>query len=126
MTHLDNVTSVVSVIGLSLAANRVVRKGRTLSMTRSPTPILIVSGLPRSGTSMMMRMIVAAGVSPLTDSARAPDEDNPLGYFELEAVKKTRENAAWLADAPGKAVKVVHVLLKDLPPSYSYRVVMMH
>jgi hypothetical protein len=75
---------------------------------------------------MMMRMIAAAGVTPLTDSARAPDEDNPLGYFELEAVKKTRQDAAWLADAPGKVVKVVHILLKDLPPTYVYRVVMMH
>ncbi len=75
---------------------------------------------------MMMRMIVAAGIQPLTDSLRQADEDNPRGYFELEAVKQTKASAAWLADAPGKVVKVIHVLLKDLPASFQYRIVFMH
>jgi hypothetical protein len=74
---------------------------------------------------MMMRMLAAAGVPALTDSRRAADEDNPLGYFELEAVKSTRSDPSWLADAPGKAVKLIHVLLRDLPPGYRYSVVMM-
>lgn len=74
---------------------------------------------------MMMRMIAAAGIEPLTDGRRPPDEDNPLGYAELEAVKRTRQDPSWLAAAPGKAVKVIHVLLKDLPPTFQYRLVMM-
>ncbi len=87
--------------------------------------VTVVSGLPRSGTSLMMQMLAAGGVEPLTDGARPPDEDNPRGYFELEAVKLTRRNPAWLAEAPGKAVKLVHVLLPDLPPTHDYRVIMM-
>jgi hypothetical protein len=75
---------------------------------------------------MMMRMIVAAGIPALTDGLREADEDNPNGYFELEAVKRTRDDAAWLNDARGKVVKLVHVLLKDLPAQHRYRVVMMH
>lgn len=74
---------------------------------------------------MMMQMIGAAGIEALTDGRRPPDEDNPLGYAELEAVKRTRLDPSWLADAPGKAVKVIHVLLKDLPPTFQYRLVMM-
>ncbi len=88
--------------------------------------VVIVSGLPRSGTSMMMRMIAAAGIPPLTDGIRGPDEDNPNGYFELEAVKQTRQDSSWLDQAPGKSVKLVHLLLKELPPTHRYRLVMMH
>ncbi|MBX3364537.1 MAG: sulfotransferase [Phycisphaeraceae bacterium] len=88
--------------------------------------VMIVSGLPRSGTSMAMRMLAAAGIPLLTDALRPPDEDNPLGYFELEAVKKTRDDPSWLADAPGKAVKVIHALLQCLPPTHHYRIIFMH
>jgi hypothetical protein len=88
-------------------------------------PVVVVSGLPRSGTSMMMRMLQAGGVPPLTDSQRGADEDNPLGYFELEAVKATRRDPSWLTDAPGKAVKLIHILLQDLPGGHEYRVLMM-
>jgi hypothetical protein len=71
----------------------------------APAPnITIVSGLPRSGTSMMMRMIQAAGIPALTDHLRAADEDNPHGYFELEAVKRTRQDPSWLSQAGGKVV----------------------
>lgn len=87
------------------------------------TEIVIVSGLPRSGTSMMMRMLDAGGMPLLTDGVRAADEDNPRGYYEFERVKKLREDAAWLCDAPGKAVKVVSYFLDALPPEYEYRVV---
>jgi len=87
--------------------------------------ITIVSGLPRSGTSMMMRVIHAGGIEPLTDHIRKPDEDNPKGYYEFEPVKKTKQDASWLKDAPGKAVKMVYRLLYDLPDAYEYRVVFM-
>jgi hypothetical protein len=92
-----------------------------------PRDIVVVSGLPRSGTSMMMRMLAAAGVPPLTDGLRTADEDNPNGYFELEAVKRTKADASWVAGAHGKAVKMVHLLLGDLPPAagWLYRVIVM-
>lgn len=88
--------------------------------------ITVVSGLPRSGTSMMMRMIEAGGIPVLTDRARGADEDNPHGYYELEAVKQTRQDASWVAGAVGRAVKVVHLLLAELPAGPEYRVVLMN
>lgn len=87
--------------------------------------IVIVSGLPRSGTSMMMQMLNAGGIPSLTDGMRSPDDDNPKGYYELEAVKKTKQNSSWLADAAGCSVKVVHLLLRDLPLNRKYRIVFM-
>ena len=86
--------------------------------------ITIVSGLPRSGTSMMMKMIDAGGIPPLTDALRVADEDNPKGYYEFERVKQMdKGDTAWVADAPGKVVKVISALLKHLPPGYNYQVV---
>lgn len=85
----------------------------------------VVSGLPRSGTSMMMQMIDQGGVPVLTDHVRQADEDNPKGYYEFEAVKRTRKDASWLGDAAGKVVKMVHLLLMDLPLNREYRVVFM-
>jgi hypothetical protein len=90
-----------------------------------PGEVTIVSGLPRSGTSMMMRMIAAGGIPALTDGVRAADPDNPLGYFEFEPVKRTREDPSWLQRAAGHVVKMVHVLLRDLPDDRPYAVVMM-
>jgi len=87
--------------------------------------ITVVSGLPRSGTSLMMQMLVAGGMEALTDDLRHPDADNPRGYFEYEPVKRTRQDASWVALAVGKVVKVVHLLLNDLPDGFEYRVVMM-
>jgi hypothetical protein len=87
--------------------------------------ITIVSGLPRSGTSMMMRMLAAGGVPPLTDDVRKADEDNPLGYFEFEPVKQTKRDPSWLGHAGGKAVKMVYRLLYDLPADHRYRVIFM-
>ncbi len=87
--------------------------------------ITIVSGLPRSGTSMMMQMLVAGGMTAVTDGHRSPDADNPRGYFELEAVKKLKTDSAWLAGARGRAVKVISMLLYALPPAYEYRVIFM-
>jgi hypothetical protein len=89
-------------------------------------PVTIVTGLPRSGTSMMMQMLAAGGMPVLTDNARAPDADNPRGYLEFEPAKRTARDARWIAGAAGKAVKLVHVLLPDLPPGCEYRVLFMH
>ena len=94
-------------------------------MTESDQVVTIVSGLPRSGTSLMMRMLERGGMSVLIDGVRGADEDNPQGYYEYEPVKKTKEDAAWLEQAPGKAVKMVYQLFCDLPSHYQYRVVFM-
>jgi hypothetical protein len=87
--------------------------------------VIIVSGLPRSGTSMMMRMLEAGGVPVLVDNIRQADEDNPNGYYEFEPVKTLREDPSWLNDAGGKVVKMVYRLLYDLPGDRSYRVIFM-
>jgi hypothetical protein len=87
--------------------------------------ITIVSGLPRSGTSMMMKMLAAGGLEPLTDNIRAADEDNPKGYFEFERVKQIENDKAWLEEARGRVVKLISALLRHLPPSYNYKVVFM-
>jgi hypothetical protein len=88
-------------------------------------PITIVSGLPRSGTSVMMQMLVAGGIPPLTDDIRTPDEDNPRGYFEFERAKKIKTDKNWLPDGEGKVVKMVHLLLLDLPMDRRYDIVFM-
>ena len=87
--------------------------------------IVIVSGLPRSGTSMMMKMLEAGGIEPLMDNLRAADDDNPKGYFEFERVKQIEHDKAWLADAGGRAVKLISALLKHLPSTYNYKVIFM-
>ena len=87
--------------------------------------IVIVSGLPRSGTSMMMQMLAAGGLDPLTDNIRIADEDNPGGYFELERVKQLETDKAWLEEAKGRAVKLISALLKHLPRTHSYKVIFM-
>lgn len=88
--------------------------------------ITIVSGLPRSGTSMMMQMLDEGGIPPLTDKEREANIDNPKGYYEFERVKKLPEDTGWLEDARGKAVKVLAELIKHLPEGYDYKVVFMH
>ncbi len=89
--------------------------------------ITIVSGLPRSGTSMMMKMLEAGGIEALVDNIRKADEDNPKGYFELEKVKELDKSndKTWLAEAQGKVVKIISQLLKDLPVNQTYKVVFM-
>ena len=87
--------------------------------------ITIVSGLPRSGTSMMMKMLEAGGIEPLTDGIRAADEDNPKGYYEYERVKQIADDQEWLEEARGKAVKMISALLKHLPPEFYYQVLFM-
>ncbi|MFN0071359.1 MAG: sulfotransferase domain-containing protein [Chloroflexota bacterium] len=88
--------------------------------------IIVVSGLPRSGTSMMMKMLEAGGVPIVTDHERTPDDDNPEGYYELERVKQMpKGDTAWVPDARQKAVKVISALLKHLPAGEEYRVLFM-
>lgn len=95
-------------------------------ISADPDFITIVSGLPRSGTSLMMQMLAAGGMPVLTDAIRQADEDNPKGYLELEAVKNLRTANRWLGEAHGKAVKMVHLLLLDLPrEGHVYRVLLM-
>jgi hypothetical protein len=92
----------------------------------SRKPIIVVSGLPRSGTSMMMKMLIEGGLEVVTDSIRAADEDNPNGYFEFEPVKQLTEGqAAWLDGAGGKLVKVISALLEHLPATQEYKVIFM-
>lgn len=87
--------------------------------------ITIVSGLPRSGTSMMMQMVEKAGIPVLTDKIRLADESNQNGYYEYEAVKKLGQDATWLEEAEGKVVKVVSIFIEKLPSNYDYRIVFM-
>jgi hypothetical protein len=92
---------------------------------KSEREIIVVSGTPRSGTSLMMQMLEAAGVPILCDRRRPPDASNLRGYYELEAVKATRRDSGWVSRAPGRAVKVIHALLGDLPADRRYRVIWM-
>ena len=87
--------------------------------------VTVVSGLPRSGTSMMMRMLEAGGMQLLTDNIRKANQDNPNGYYEYERVKNLAHDQAWLEEAVGKAVKMASALLKHLPEGYSYNVIFM-
>jgi hypothetical protein len=91
-----------------------------------PGFVTVVSGLPRSGTSLMMKMLEAGGLESMTDGLRAADEDNPRGYYELERVKQLpKGDTAWVADARGKVVKVISALLEHLPTGHEYRIIFM-
>lgn len=95
---------------------------------RYGVPVIVVSGLPRSGTSMAMQMLAAAGLDPVTDGVREPGVDNPKGYYEDERVKdlhKDTEDGLWLKGARGKAVKIISFLLKELPHTNNYKVIFM-
>jgi Sulfotransferase domain len=98
----------------------------SVGKTHEHNAIIVVSGLPRSGTSMMMKMLAAGKIEVYTDNFRVADEDNPEGYFELERVKKLKDgDFEWLPQAKGKAVKVISALLEFLPPQFNYQVVFM-
>jgi len=90
-------------------------------------PVVVVSGLPRSGTSMAMKMLEAGGLASVADGVRSADEDNPKGYFEDERVKALADqtNRSWVRQARGKAIKVISYLLKDLPEHNNYRILFM-
>jgi hypothetical protein len=96
------------------------------TQVRLEEAVVVVSGLPRSGTSLMMKMLEAGGLPPLTDQIRVSDDDNPKGYYEFERVKKLPEgDFDWLESARGRGVKIISALLQHLPPGYAYRVVFM-
>lgn len=97
--------------------------------TAAPVPgssgheFTIVSGLPRSGTSLMMQMLARGGITPMSDGRRTADEHNPEGYYEWEAVKELPRHPELILEAEGKVAKVVCPLLPHLPPQHSYRIV---
>jgi hypothetical protein len=90
-------------------------------------PVVVVSGLPRSGTSMMMRMLEAGGLPVMTDAQREADVDNPKGYFEFERIKDLEKESdkSYLREGRGKVLKVISFLIKDLPDDNDYRVIFM-
>jgi len=85
--------------------------------------ITIVSGLPRSGTSLIMQMLEKGGMEILTDNVRKADESNPRGYYEYEKMKSLQRDSSWLVEADGKAIKVIAQLLKYLPQQFEYKVI---
>jgi hypothetical protein len=90
-------------------------------------PVVIVSGLPRSGTSMAMKMLEAGGMELVVDNVRTADVDNPKGYYEDERVKNLAEmeDTSWFRAARGKVIKVVSSLLNYLPTDNAYKVIFM-
>ena len=89
---------------------------------RQDGSLTIVTGVPRSGTSLVMQMLAAGGFPVAIDGVRRADPDNPRGYFELEAARRLARDASWLPGIAGRAVKLVHTLLPSLPPDLQYRV----
>ncbi len=87
--------------------------------------ITIVSGLPRSGTSLMMQMLDAGGLPVLSDGERKADTDNPRGYLEWERIKQLPKDPSLMAEAEGKVVKVISQLILSLPAGHEYRIVFM-
>jgi predicted AlkP superfamily phosphohydrolase/phosphomutase/tetratricopeptide (TPR) repeat protein len=96
----------------------------TAEMPPLEESVIIVTGLPRSGTSLLMQMLRAGGASILSDGSREADEDNPRGYLEFEPVKNLLQNSEWLFGARGKAIKIVAPLLTALPPDLACRVIL--
>jgi hypothetical protein len=95
-------------------------------MTAADSPVILVSGLPRSGSSMMMQMLEAGGVPILTDGVRKPDEDNPKGYYEYERSKRLNDDLSWVLTARGKAVKLLYCpVIFHLPSTDRYQVIFM-
>lgn len=95
-------------------------------MPENDKTIYVVSGLPRSGTSMMMKMLEAGGVTPLVDNIRTADDDNLQGYYEFERVKAMKDgDVAWISEAQGKVIKVISALLESLPAEYTYKIIFM-
>jgi len=94
---------------------------------KSGKTFVIVSGLPRSGTSLMMQMLEAGGLLPMTDRQRAADVDNPRGYYEWEAIKQVAKKPELLDDEAiaGHAIKCISMLLPSLPAKHQYKVIFM-
>lgn len=107
------------------ACERARLRGTALITIEEPLDFILVSGLPRSGTSLMMQMLDAAGIPVMTDKVRTADEDNPEGYLEWEAIRQVGANPSILHDAAGKAIKVISMLLPELPDWHRYKVIFM-
>jgi hypothetical protein len=100
---------------------------RTAQPQAQARPVIVVSGLPRSGTSMMMKMLEAGGLNVFVDNLRTPDPDNPEGYYEYERVKQLdKGDTAWIGEAQGQVVKVISALLEHLPAENRYQVIFMN
>jgi hypothetical protein len=115
-------------VDLQKQLNRSIDKIRAANRKRIyGEDIIIVSGLPRSGTSMMMKMLDAASIPIMTDGEREADIDNPKGYFEYERVKDLENDTdkSYIGEARGKVIKVISFLIKELPDDYSYRIIFM-
>ena len=100
---------------------------RLYRRARFGEPVIVVSGLPRAGTSMAMKMLEAASLPLVTDDARSADEDNPRGYYEDERVKELARarDKSWLRACRGRVVKVISYLLEELPGDNNYQVIFM-
>lgn len=98
---------------------------RPVSEKNNASPVIVVSGLPRSGTSMMMQLLEAAGIPVFADGLRGADDNNPLGYYEHNKVKKLIGNNTWLTEVQGKAIKIVLPLLYKIPASLKYKIIFM-
>jgi hypothetical protein len=98
-----------------------------LAKRRYGEPVTVVSGLPRSGTSMMMRMLEAGGLAPFSDGERTADIDNPEGYYEFARVMDLERDPdrSWVRGARGRALKVISFLLRFLPDENAYRILYM-
>ena len=118
ITTAERVENIVAASGLTAAP--VVSEKNMPPLEES---LVVVTGLPRSGTSMFMQMLAAGGLNVLTDGLREPDEDNPRGYLEFEPVKNLLKDATWLLQGRGKVVKIVAPLLAALPPGLPCRIV---
>ena len=109
----------------SLEQNRMSERPLEGDEAAKRAEVVVVSGLPRSGTSMMMQMLAAGGVPIFTDGERGADENNPRGYYEVDLAKGLARNNRWLHDCDGKAVKVVTPLIRHLPQAIDYKVIHM-
>jgi predicted AlkP superfamily phosphohydrolase/phosphomutase/tetratricopeptide (TPR) repeat protein len=98
---------------------------KKMANQREKGEIIVVSGLPRSGTSLMMQILETAGIPILTDNLRKPNESNPKGYYEHEAIKKLARDQEIIHEAKGRAVKIIAQLLTHVPQDYSYKVIFM-
>lgn len=106
-------------------AERAARPPKPADPPIEPLDLVIVSGLPRSGTSLMMQMLAAGGLQPMTDGKRLPDDNNPLGFLEWEDIKQLPKNPRLLSQTVGKAVKIVTPLLPHLPRVHRYKIILM-
>jgi hypothetical protein len=98
--------------------------GENACPTKIAECLVVVTGLPRSGTSMLTQMLAAGGMEVISDGLREPDEDNPRGYLEFEPVKNLFKDSKWLFEGRGKAIKIVAPLLAALPPGLACRVIL--